>query len=392
MKYILKASILFVLCINFSCGKAEISPEEKKPITESDVFVAGKGLRKIWEMKSETKGLGGFINGHLSYSADGFVNMLFTYGTAGVNGSPTSEKLYRKKINGATGIASDMPFPNSGVTASSFQEDNGNVFLIPNTNLFAYIYNSSIIGGEASWLPISGFGDVPSKIYENKQIVSSYYTSYDNKVNAIVYNNGTYVSQAKVINAPNYCSTIDITMDGIPLVFTAGKSSLQVHNFTTNAQLASIPINLFDAYTTFAPQDTKIKTKRSLDGKKIIGLIYESNQRAPKTYTSFIYDIATTSFTLKVNKRQRQSPYLSEVEDFDENGNIFYPTTQGMDYQIKRITPTGEEVFLTGFLTTGYILQLKAIGSKVFVVLGSPGNSTDPDDRAKGKIILTVAE
>jgi hypothetical protein len=390
MKCLLKLFVIGFLGLNFSCSKDEA---EQNIVTknESDVFVEGKGLRKIWEMKSETKSLGGFYNGHLVYSADGFVNMLFTYGLAGVNGSPSTYTLYRKKINVINGEAVDLPLPKSGLVASSFVEEDGNVMLIPHTNLFAYRYNSSIIGGEASWLPIAGFETVP-KIYENQQIVSSYYLPFNNTINATIYTKTYSISQAKVINAPNFCSTIDISTDGVPLIFTAGKSSLQVHNFITNTQLASIPINLFDAYTTFAPQDTKIKTKRSIDGKRIIGLIYESNQKAPKTYTSFIYDIAANTFTLKVNKRQRQSGYLAEAEDFDENGNIFYPTTQGADYQIKRITPTGEEVFKTGFLTTGYILQLKAIGSKVFVVLSSPGNITYSDDRGKGKIILTVAE
>jgi len=359
--------------------------------TQGDAFfIEGKGLKKIWGMKSERRGLGSFHNGHLTYSPDGFVHMLFAYGLGSVNGAAGETFLYRKKISLNSGVATDGTFPSSAMTFSSFTEENGSCFLIPYTDKFAY-RSSDIIFGEPTWLPKSGFSYYVPKIYENQQIAMSYFLDFNQKTYASYFTNGIHTASEKIIMAPNFCSSLELSTAGLPLLFTAGNPTLQVHDFANDTQLSSMSINLFQNYTSFPPQEAKLRTKRSADGTKIIGLIIDNDHRI-LSYTTFIYDIAAHTFTKKIDDYILKNTSLIVNVDMDEQGNIFYPTTQGASYQIKKVTPAGETVVSSDFMTTGYIINVKCIDGKVFVVLSENGNSTYSDDRGKGTILLTVLE
>lgn len=367
--------IVFLITIN-SCNKDSTI----KDIEGYEFFTPGKGLKSVWNGQSPINGFQAFNVGHLSLSADGYINVLYTLGN----------DLGRKKINVQSGTAEDGAIPNTTISPASFVEEDGNFTLIPNTNFLAYIGLSSLYG-EAPWMPINNAEIyLPPKIYENSQFVSSYYLDFNDNIYASYYSNGTSLEDNKIISGPNFCHSADLTTGGTPLIFTAGYNSLQVHDFSTNTLLASIPINIYSAYSSFAPQYTIMKTRRSLDGTKIIGMIQE-NFHNP-VFTAFIYDIANKSLEIKFDAISRVGSYLTSALDFDEEGNIYYPTASDINYEIRKISPTGDNVFLEGFLKTGYIKKLRCAGSKLIVALSLDGNNLYSDDRGKAKLVIATGD
>lgn len=354
-----------------------------------EFFIPNKGLEKIWSEKSNNAGLISYNVGHLSLSSDGHINTLYDFAAfAGTTGIQTEHSVERKKINMQTGVAVDGNIPNITFSSASFIEEDGNFILIPNTNYLAYL-QGTVFSGEAPWLPVSNVGDYyPSKIYENSQIAYSYYTDFNNKINANYYSNGTSIIDSKVISGPNFCHSADLTIDGVPLIFKAGYSSLQVHDFSTNTLLASAPINIYNAYSSFEPQYTIMKTRRSLDGTKIIGMIQE-NFHQP-VFTSFVYNIANKTLEIKFDAISRVGGYHTSALDFDDEGNIYYPTVID-NYQIRKISSTGDNIFLQDFLIDAHIKKIRCAGNKLIVALSQDGNGFFTDDRGKGKLIIATA-
>jgi hypothetical protein len=385
MRFKFLLPLLFLGVLINSC-----SEDEAGVISDFKFFNPDKGLKLVWAEKSESVGLQSYNVGHLSLSADGYINTLYTFaGFAGTTGTQTQYKLVRKKINLQTGVAEDGNIPNISISAASFEEEDGNFTLINNTNYLAYYNNLSLLG-EAPWLPVAGVDIAyPIKVYENTQILNSYYLSFNNNIYASYMKNGTYVTENKVIAAPNYCHALDQTLDGTALLFIAGYNSLKVYDFGTNTLLASIPINIYNGYSAFAPQYTIMKTRRSLDGTKIIGMIQE-NFHAP-VHTGFIYDIASKSLSIKFDAIARVGGYHTITVDFDESANIYYPTVINT-YQIRKISPVGDKVFLDDFITDAYIKKIRCAGSKLLVALSEDGNGFYSDDRGKGKLIIATAD
>jgi len=101
MKNALLILALFFLLLNACKEKDTVSPS--LTTVGSSFFIEGKGMRKIWGMESETKGLGGWGLQHLTTTSDGFISTIFTYGIGGINGAPATYVGYRKKINILTG-------------------------------------------------------------------------------------------------------------------------------------------------------------------------------------------------------------------------------------------------------------------------------------------------
>jgi hypothetical protein len=379
------ASLLLVFIMISSCKKEE-------PIVPSgfEFFVPNKGMKMIWSEKSSTVGLESYNVGHFSLSSDGHINTLYTFvNFAGTSGNLTQSNLARKKINLQTGVATDGIKPPTATYAPSFEEEDGNFTLINNTNYLAY-YDTYTLKGDAPWLPIQNVDIAyPIKVYENAQILSSYYLSFNNTINASYMNNGTFITEAKVFNGPNYCHSLDQTAAGTVLLFMAGYNSLQVYDFSTNTLLASVPVNIYNAYSSFAPQYTIMKTRRSLDGTKIIGMIQEKFQ-AP-VHTGFIYDIASNSFDIKFDAIARVGGYHTSAVDFDENANIYYPAVIN-NYQIRKISPSGDNIFLQDFITVGYIKKLRCAGTKLITALSEDGNGFYSDDRGKAKLVIATTD
>jgi hypothetical protein len=379
--------LMSVLLLLNACSK-----EEEKVVSDFKFFVPNKGVKIVWAEKSSTVGLETYNVGHLALSADGHINTLYTFtGFAGTTGTQTQSNIVRKKINVKTGVAEDGTIPNIKITSASFVEEDGNFTLINNTNYLAY-YDNFKLFGEAPWLPVWGVDIAyPIKVYENGQVLNSYYFKFDNSIYASYITNGVYATEHKVIKGPNYCHALDQTLEGTALVFTAGYNSLSVHDFGTNTLLASSPINLYNAYSSFAPQYTIMKTRRSLDGTKIIGMIQE-NFHAP-VHTGFVYDIASKSLDIKFDAVARLGGYHTSAVDFDESANIYYPAIlNDYDYQIRKIAPAGDKVFLEGFINIGHIKKIRCAGSKLILALSEDGNGFYADDRGKGKLIIAIAD
>ncbi|MCU0321508.1 MAG: hypothetical protein MUE72_03780, partial [Chitinophagaceae bacterium] len=163
-----------------------------------------------------------------------------------------------------------------------------------------------------------------------------------------------------------------------------------------------IPAN----YPSIFIPTANIITKRSQDGTKIIGLVnhignYVSNTTGiGSAYTTFIYDIASNTITLKVqNALIDQKEYTANCLDFDTEGNIYYINTPfGKNGQINKLTPTGSTVYRSDFYTSdSRIICMKSVMDKLFVVIAK-GNQNprtiadDPNDIKRGGILIAVCE
>jgi hypothetical protein len=399
--------ILVLLSFTFACKKKTPTSTSTTTIG-SDFFIEGKGMRKIWGMKSESKGLGGFNLSELTYSPEGYIHTFFSYGVSGVNGAPADYKVYRKKINITTGDT----VATAGIPSSVPKEWMGTLQLgcleyrlVPYTDKFVYLKNGNIVG-DPNWQSVpfaSGF----EKVYDTKQLAcfSSYSYIINPKLIVQYYSGGiAFPMEDKPLPVEALCASVELTKNGDPLVFTALKSdSLQVYNYTTNTLLASIPMPLFLQYLpsnypwNYKP-DATIITKRSQDGTKIICYISHNANYFTlgqgRIFSTFVYDIASKTITPKLqNVHLGPGSYVSNAQDTDDDGNLYYCIIENK-VSIKKITPTGGDViFRTDFMQHwGSIINLKCVMNKVIVACGTVGSSMYSDDRAKGTLVIAVAE
>jgi hypothetical protein len=390
--------VLFIVLITavlpMGCKKESSNNSSTNKVGD-DLIINGKGVRKIWGMQSKRAGFGQFVNAHLTQAADGLVHAVFFYGYGIINGS-TDVELYRKKINFNTGdtIATGGLF--NVFTSATYQED-GNCLLVPYTDLFVYGDNLARLYGEPAWLPTNSFDGSVRKIYSDEKIVSFSKNNNNNEIIASTYANGQYSDGSKLINADAFSFSMEMTTSGIPLIFTAGNPNLEVYNYATNVLLGSTPVNLYQkAYASGKPQDALMKTKRSMDGKKIIGVMYSRSNEIPgiTQYSTFIYDIALNTFAIKIDNARLEKTNLNGFAvkyEVDEEGNLYYMDDNNTT-EINKVTPSGETVYRTGFIKDSGINNIKCVGNKLFIVVTQVGNNTYSDERGKGTVVVAVAE
>ncbi len=376
------------------------------PSASDEFFVSGRGLRKIWGMESNNVGLGGYLVPDLTVTSDGYLHTVFSYGLGGVNGAPATYTNYRKKISitsGDTVATSGIPTALATSNLGVYTVGCGSRSLVPYTDVLAYL-NGVSIAGTPNWQPVpySFSGDGFSAVYASREAAcfSTYPSSGPMRLIAFYSVNGAAQPAGdKLIGATSVGAALELSPAGIPLAFVIGKNdSLSVYNYGTGAVLASVRLPMISQYIAanslpnYRP-DVFISTKRNRAGTKIIGLIYNGSARVCST---FIYDITTNTFTVKVqNIRLDTSALLGPNVTFDDEGNVYY-FTGGTQTQINRITPTGgDAIFKSGFIggpRSGVLISLKHVDDKLFAVIQSPGNSQYSDGRGRGKLLITIAE
>ncbi len=421
-KRIFLASVIIVFSVTSGCDKKDkIAPTTS---IGTDFFIEGKGVRKIWGSKTSRDGSGAFYLAHLTYTPDDILHTIFEY-AGNTPGGPVYRTFYRKKININTGdtiATKGIPLTN---ISSTIAEDNGTRVLVPYTDILTWIEGTTAmqsINGEYSWLPISGFQGgnfggysnfCKAKVYSTQQIAATGLQIH--RINNLpyiwgrIYSNGNFISGQKVLGKETICASIELSPAGVPLTFVVQKTdSLQVFNFATNTLIASIKTPLFKQYipsnypSTYIPT-ANIITKRSHDGTKIIGLInHVGNYIANTTgvgsaYSTFIFDIASNTFTLKVqNAFIDQNEYTANCLDFDTDGNIYYINTPfNKNGQINKISPSGITVYRSDFYTnSSKIICMKSVLDKLFVVLNKSNQNPKSvdDDPKRGAILITVCE
>lgn len=402
--------LLFVIAFSFSCKKNNISTSTTT--IGSDFFIEGNGMRKVWGMQSERVGLGGFGINKITITSDGFIHTAFTYANAGINGSPAEYVAYRKKINIATGdtIATIGIPAQVNKTYIGQQQFGCLVFdLVPYTDKIVYL-NGQLVNGDPNWQPML-FSDGFAKIYETRQAACF---SYSNVVapalSASYFSNGIKSSiPARYINPATVSASVEMSTNGDPLAFLALKTdSLLVMDFKTNTILARISMDLFSQYIpsnypyNHMP-DSRLYTKRSADGTKIIGTVFHAANYFPqgsgRMFSTFVYDIATKILTLKVqNSFLNTGFYLTETEDVDDNGNYFYKVQEAnptidTKITINKVTPTESTIYKTGFLNnSSSLLCLRMVSNKLIIACGTNGNPYYSDDKGKGSMVIAVEE
>jgi len=383
----------------YSCKK-ETDPT---PTIGSDFFIEGKGMRVVWGMVSETIGLGAFGLTQLTASPDGFMHTVFTYGLAGVNGSPATYKAYRKKINITTGDTLATNGINSFINTTYIGQQQSGCLeygLVPYTDKFVYS-SGSFIKGDPNWQDIyfaSGF----AKIYDTKQAVCESFSSVIAPyLSAQYFSNGVnYPSTGSYINTQALSASVELPISGNPLAFIATKTdSLIVMDFTTNTMLAGIAMPLFQQYIpTNYPYnhrpDSRIITRRSVDGTKIIGMVWHTANYFPqgsgRMFSTFVYDIASQTVIPKIqNSFLNTGFYLTNTEDFDDDGNFFYLTSS---VAINKITPIGgDNAYKSEFLkNSGKVITIRVVSNKLIVACAVDGIDGYSDDRGKGMLVIAV--
>lgn len=401
--------ILFTLVLLFSCKKEKT----KTPTTTigSDFFIEGKGMRKIWGIQSERVGLGGFGINKITTTSDGYIHTVFTYGNANPNGAPTSYVAYRRKINIATGdtVATNGIPKQIDITYLGQQQSGCLTFeIVPYTDKIVY-YSGSQVYGNPNWQPMA-FDEGFAKIYETSQAICY---GFSNVAAPALYANffsdGIKSMFEGYVNPAAVSASIELSENGDLLAFIALKTdSLLVMDYKANTILASVPMNLFSQYVpanfpwNYMP-DSRLITKRSEDGTKIIGTVFHSANYFPqgsgRMFSTFVYDIASKSISMKVqNSYLNTGFYLTETEDVDDNGNYFYKAQDAnpnadTKITINKVTPTGSSIYKTGFLNNASsLLCLRVVSNKLIVACGISGNSYYTNERGKGSMVIAMEE
>ncbi len=408
---------LFTITFLFSCKKTDNN--NSTTTVGSDFFIEGKGMRKVWGMQSDRVGLGAFNINKLTTTADGFIHTAFTYANANANGAPASYAAYRKKINITTGdtvATSGIPtFVNKTyIGQSGF--GCGQFDLIPYTDKLVFSDLQFIYGdtyNDPNWARmLFGDGNGFEKIYATRQaLCQGLYENAGQNLGVSYFSNDVkYAYVAKKINNQAVSASVEMPINGGPLAFIALKTdSLLVMDFNANTVLAKIPMTLFTPYIpSNYPYDHKpnsrMITKRSFDGTKIIGTVFHTANYFPlgngRMFSTFVYEIATKTLALKVqNSFLNTGFYVTETEDVDDNGNYYYlasvanPTVD-TKITINKITPTsGNTPYKTGFLNnSSTLLCLRLVSNKLIIACGVSGNGTFSDNRGKGSLVIAVEQ
>jgi hypothetical protein len=425
----IKKSILLsiaVLTIIVGCSKEEenntVSGETAT--VANDIFVEGKGVRKIWAAKAERDGLGNFRLAHLTFAPNNVLHTIFEYG-GNLNNGKVNYTFYRKKINIITGdTIATTGIPNTNIY-NSIAEDNGNRVLIPFTDKLTYIGGNAAnqtIEGEASWLPVGGFQGgnfkgysnfCKAKVYENQQIAATgVYIHRAQDVPYIwgrIFTGGKFTSAEKSFGDNALAASIELSTTGTALTFVAQKTDkLEVYDFVTEKLLVSLELPLFKQYipsnypASHIPTAQMI-TKRSQDGTKIIGLVRHigvpkanTTQGVYMACSTFVYTIASNTLEIKVKNAIIERQYdTADCTDFDTQGNLYYlETPYGKQAHIQKITPSGSAVYRADFYKNSGIICVKSVMDKLFVVLqkGNQIPRSDPNDPKRGSILIAVCE
>jgi hypothetical protein len=423
-----KKSIVFAVAafsIMVGCSKEDensnVSSETATVAT--DIFIEGKGVRKIWATKTTRDGLGNFRLAHLTVTPNNLLHTIFEYG--GSNGGLAYNTFYRKKINIITGDT----IATKGIPATdqyySIAEDNGTRVLMPYTDILTYIGGNATnqtIEGEASWLPVGGFQGgnfkgysnfCKAKVYENQQIAATgVYILRPQDVPYIwgrIFTGGKFISAQKTFGDNALAASIELSTSGTALTFVAQKTDkLEVYDFVTEKVLVSVDLPLFKQYIpsnypAYHIPTAQMITKRSQDGTKIIGLVRHigvpkanATQGIFMACTTFVYTIATNTLEIKVKNEIIQQQYdTADCTDFDTQGNLYYlETPYGKQAHIQKVTPSGSAVYRSDFYKNSGIICVKSVMDKLFVVLqkGNQNPRTDPNDPKRGSILIAVCE
>ena len=146
------------------------------------------------------------------------MHTIFTYGLAGVNGSPATYKAYRKKINITTGDTLATNGINSFINTTYIGQQQSGCLeygLVPYTDKFVYS-SGSFIKGDPNWQDIyfaSGF----AKIYDTKQAVCESFSSVIAPyLSAQYFSNGVnYPSTGSYINTKLYLQVLNCQLVAI---------------------------------------------------------------------------------------------------------------------------------------------------------------------------------
>ncbi len=405
MKNTLLILTLFILLFN-SCKEKETTSPSLTTIGSS-FFIEGKGMRKIWGMESETKGLGGWGLQQLTTTADGFISTIFTYGLGGINGAPATYVGYRKKINMLTGdtvATNGIPSFISKTYMGQQQFGCLEYGMLPYTDKFVYL-NGAQIKGDPDWTALT-FGGF-EKIYDTRQALCKSYSnvaapnlfvSYTN--NGVANNPNGYKINPLALNA-----SVEMPLVGGPIAFIPLKSdSLIVLDFDSKTILAGVPMELFLQYipSNFPYNHMPtcfITTKRNREGTKIIGAVFHSanyfSQGQGRMMSTFVYDIASKALTLKVkNAHLKQGFYITATEDLDDDGNFYYqPDIQKIDpIIIHKVTPSGDVLYKSGFVNAGRLYSLKVVSNKLIIACGVDGTSNVGQATTKATMVIAVEE
>ncbi len=402
--------LLFTLVFSFSCKK-----EKTKTSTNtigSDFFIDGKGMRKIWGIQSERSGLGAFGINKMTITPDWHVHTVFTYANSNPNGAPADYVAYRRKINIATGdtVATNGIPKQVDITYIGQQQSGCLTFeIVPYTDKLVY-YSGSQVYGNPNWQPMM-FNQGFAKIYDSRQAACfSYFNVVAPAFSASFYSNAIASSvSSRYINPAAVSASAEITPSGDLISFIALKTdSLLVMDFKSNTILASVPMTLFSQYIpanypwNYMP-DSRLITKRSEDGAKIVGTVFHTANYFPqgsgRMFSTFVYDIASKMLSLKVeNSYLNTGFYLTTTEDVDDNGNYFYKAevanpTKDTKVTINKITPAGISIYKTGFLNnSSSLLCLRMVSNKLIIACGTSGNSYYTDARGKGTMVIAIED
>jgi hypothetical protein len=363
----------------------------------SEFFVEEKGMRKIWGMESSNSGLGAFAFTHLTVSPAGKIHAVFAYTRLGVNGGLNDDWRYRKLIDINTGDTTPIAAP-PALDITAYQENNGSILLIPYTQQLVYSSaNQTDLIGEPSWAPILNVGPYNRKIYQNNQTLSdnAYYNVFSDSIEIYGTVKTATINIAKVFVPTErmIAGALDITEAGQTLAFSATSSNLKVYDYSSGNEIASVPASFFNASYNYKKSNNSVimRTKRSQDNTKIIGLIYDQNY---STVSTFVYTIATKTFTIKISNATEPHDRFTNyaTTSFDDDGNIFYVNQSGYN-EIRKLSASGDAIYKSGFLKgNGQIFCVKNIGGKIFAAVGINGNNQYSDTRSTGKLLIAVAE
>jgi hypothetical protein len=400
----LKLALAVCIVNTVGCGSDSTAPVT--PAIGSDFFVSGRGVRKIWGMETTQRGLGGFLLQDMTVTGDGFVHTVFSYGVGGVNGSSASYNNFRKKINIATGdTVATAGFPPSLTSAviGTFTAGGGRYSLVPYTDVFAYFDNGKISGTPA-WPSVPFPTDyLFSKVYgvnRDAAFLSTVLNTADGVtrlIGQLTLNGVVQPITEKTLGPTTLNASVEFSLAGVPLTFVIGRNdSLSVYNFSSGAQLGGVRLPMIAQYIpagvlpSYRPA-VWMSTKRNRAGTKVIGMIYN---RSANVCSTFIYDIATNAFTIKlVNARLDTNLYLAATETFDDEGNVYY-VNRGSTNIVRSISPTGGDVvYRTGFLTgRGQVIAVRHVDNRLLMALERGGVSGFSDSRGVGKLLIAVAE
>lgn len=380
--------------------------DENKNTTSTaanEFFVTGKGLKKIHEVNHKSQGFqSGFKTANMMLSTGGTMDWVFAWYSA--IGTSTSYEVYRRRINVATGDTLANPgVPGNLPKEWAVSPDYYHYALWSND---LYWPTSNSVEGEPAGLPFPAA--VQWKVYNNGQVFSynatSGYGGVGKPISIAYRRNGAVVDTNYQIRhdiGPSMirCMDMDMNMAGEVLMFFVTGDSIQVRRFRDYSLVAGIPCSaLSRSYTSTITPLCNMETRRSADGTKIMGWVKDVNLGL-RYNTTFVFNLTTNSIQQKlIAAKTDEGASVNNFAVADDDGNVYFreEKTIASEYsgRIMKQTPAGTSVFAEDFIkgTAANIQYMKAIGSKLYVVLMQGENTNAPAGSRETTCILTVAE